>query len=50
MKANDRKKIDARDVGLASAAGLAMLLAPIPTLVVLAGALVAVKRQKQKQK
>ena len=50
VKANGSKKVRLRDVGLASAAGLAMLLAPLPTLAALAGALVATRRQQSKRK
>ena len=48
MKASDKK--DRRsDVGLVSIVALGMLLAPLPTLAVVAGALVATKRQQQKK-
>ena len=50
MKADGNKKGRLGDVGLASAVALGMLLAPLPTLAVVVGALVATKRQQQKQR
>ena len=45
-----RKKDSLRDVGLATTVVLGMLLAPLPTLVVVGSAFVAAKRHDKKQK
>lgn len=46
---NGRRKERLGDVGLASAAAIAMLLAPLPTIVVLAGAYAASRRQQKRK-
>ena len=44
------KKDSLRDIGLASTVVLGMLLAPIPTIVVVGSAFLGAKRQEKKQK
>ena len=44
------KKDSLRDIGLATTVALGMLLAPLPTLVVVGSAYLGAKRQEKKQK
>ena len=47
---DDHKKVRRVDVRVASAVALGMLLAPIPTIAVIVGALIGSKRNQKKQK
>ena len=48
-KTSGRKKDRLGDAGLASVVALGMLLAPLPTLAIVAGTLVATKRRQRKR-
>ena len=49
-KKTKSKKDSLRDIGLATTVALGMLLAPLPTLVVVGSAFLGAKRQEKKQK